>query len=152
MTEERHDPRHSGSNGDSSNGDSNEGEHLGLDGAALAELRAEVQRWRGSTLARSLAKVPERAAEFTTWSGHVVPDVCTPLDARTCHSRDLGMPGEYPFTRGVQPTMYRSRQWTMRMFAGFGTADDTNWRFKEIIRSGGDGLSTKEWLLKMESE
>ena len=51
-------------------------------------------------------------------------------------------PGQFPFTRGPYASMYRSKLWTMRMFAGFGTAEDTNWRFKEIIRSGGDGLST----------
>ena len=55
---------------------------------------------------------------------------------------DSEYPGQYPFTRGPYASMYRSKLWTMRMFAGFGTADDTNWRFKEIIRAGGDGLST----------
>jgi len=75
-----------------------------------------------------------RDADFTTMSG-------IPLDA--VYGPDDGdFPGAYPYTRGPYASMYRSKLWTMRMFAGFGTADDTNWRFKEIIRSGGDGLST----------
>ena len=75
-----------------------------------------------------------RNADFTTMSG-------IPLDA--VYGPDDGeFPGQYPYTRGPYASMYRSKLWTMRMFAGFGTADDTNWRFKEIIRAGGDGLST----------
>ncbi|MBM4375806.1 MAG: methylmalonyl-CoA mutase family protein [Deltaproteobacteria bacterium] len=119
-----------------------EGEHLGLDAAALAALRSEVTRWRSGTLARSLAKMPERDGDFATWSGLEVPDVCAPPDADTDHARDLGMPGEYPFTRGVQPTMYRARLWTMRMFAGFGTPEQTNRRFKYLVEQGQTGLST----------
>ena len=118
------------------------GEHLGLDGAGLLKLRTEVKRWRNTTLAYSLKKVPERTRELTTWSGSSVPDVCTEDDARTEHARDLGMPGEYPFTRGVQPTMYRGRPWTMRMFAGFGTPEQTNERFKYLVAQGQTGLST----------
>jgi methylmalonyl-CoA mutase, N-terminal domain len=75
-----------------------------------------------------------RDASFTTMSG-------VPLDA-VYGPEDGEFPGEYPYTRGPYASMYRSKLWTMRMFAGFGTADDTNWRFKEIIRAGGDGLST----------
>jgi methylmalonyl-CoA mutase N-terminal domain/subunit len=76
----------------------------------------------------------KRDAQFETMSGIPLDPVYGPDDG--------GFPGEYPYTRGPYATMYRSKLWTMRMFAGFGTADDTNWRFKEIIRSGGDGLST----------
>ncbi|MEY4176290.1 MAG: isobutyryl-CoA mutase large subunit [Actinomycetota bacterium] len=75
-----------------------------------------------------------REATFTTMSGIPVQPVYGPDDGE--------FPGEYPYTRGPYASMYRSKLWTMRMFAGFGTADDTNWRFKEIIRAGGDGLST----------
>ncbi|MBM4357301.1 MAG: methylmalonyl-CoA mutase, partial [Deltaproteobacteria bacterium] len=124
------------------NGNAHEGEHLGLDGDGLAALRAEVERWRQGPLARSVAKIPERTSELTTWSGMPVPDVCTPFDAHTDYLRDLGMPGEYPFTRGVQPTMYRARLWTMRMFAGFGTPEQTNQRFKFLVEQGQSGLST----------
>ncbi len=87
------------------------------------------QRWREADEA-----APARDVPFTTMSG-------IPLEA--AYGPDDGeFPGEYPYTRGPYASMYRSKLWTMRMFAGFGTADDTNWRFKEIIRAGGDGLST----------
>ena len=77
---------------------------------------------------------PRRDATFTTMSGIPLEPVYGPADGE--------FPGEYPYTRGPYASMYRSKLWTMRMFAGFGTADDTNWRFKEIIKAGGDGLST----------
>ena len=77
-----------------------------------------------------------RDADFATMSGIPLEPVYGP------DSDDADLPGEYPYTRGPYASMYRSKLWTMRMFAGFGTADDTNWRFKEIIRAGGDGLST----------
>ena len=83
---------------------------------------------------RAFAAAKPRDADFTTMSG-------IPLDA--VYGPDDGpFPGQYPYTRGIHASMYRSRLWTMRMFAGFGTALDTNWRFKEILRAGGDGLST----------
>ncbi|HET9665688.1 MAG TPA: methylmalonyl-CoA mutase family protein, partial [Desertimonas sp.] len=75
-----------------------------------------------------------RDADFSTMSG-------VPLEG-VYGSADGEYPGQFPYTRGPYASMYRSKLWTMRLFAGFGTADDTNWRFKEIIRSGGDGLST----------
>jgi methylmalonyl-CoA mutase N-terminal domain/subunit len=137
MTQERYGTKDSGTIGNAG-----EGEGLGLDREGLAELRAEVQRWRSTTLARSVAKVPERTSELTTWSGMPVPDLITPAEANTDYARDLGMPGEYPFTRGVQPTMYRGRLWTMRMFAGFGTPEQTNQRFKYLVAQGQTGLST----------
>ena len=71
-----------------------------------------------------------------------MPAVLTPADVPVDYLRDLGMPGQYPFTRGVQPTMYRSRLWTMRMFAGFGTPEQTNVRFKYLLAQGQTGLST----------
>ncbi|MGA0034719.1 MAG: acyl-CoA mutase large subunit family protein [Ilumatobacteraceae bacterium] len=77
---------------------------------------------------------PTREAEFTTLSGIPIDPVYGPEDG--------DFPGQYPYTRGPYASMYRSRLWTMRMFAGFGTAEDTNWRFKEIIKAGGTGLST----------
>jgi methylmalonyl-CoA mutase, N-terminal domain len=79
-------------------------------------------------------KAPKRDVPFETMSGVPVEAVYGPEDGL--------FPGAYPYTRGVHASMYRSRLWTMRMFAGFGTAEDTNWRFKEILKSGGDGLST----------
>ena len=107
--------------------------------ASLAAIR---DAWRKGIHAASVAKMPERKKSFTTWSGIEVPDVLTPADVPIDYARDLGMPGEYPFTRGVQPTMYRSKLWTMRMFAGFGTPEQTNARFKFLLAEGQTGLST----------
>ncbi|MBX3261566.1 MAG: methylmalonyl-CoA mutase family protein [Labilithrix sp.] len=108
----------------------------------LAALRAATQAWREGAVKKSLAKMPERKARFSTWSDLDVPDVLTPADVKLDYARDLGLPGKYPFTRGVQPTMYRSRLWTMRMFAGFGTPEQTNERFKYLLAQGQTGLST----------
>src|SRR6185503_2350925 len=83
---------------------------------------------------------PIRDADFTTMSGIPLEPVYGPHEGSTDGPDDY--PGQFPYTRGPYASMYRSKLWTMRMFAGFGTADDTNWRFKEIIKSGGDGLST----------
>ena len=83
---------------------------------------------------QAFAASPRRDTEFTTMSGIPLEPVYGPDDGE--------LPGVYPYTRGPYASMYRSKLWTMRMFAGFGTADDTNWRFREIIRAGGDGLST----------
>ncbi len=108
----------------------------------LAALRAATNAWREGAVKKSTAKMPERKARFSTWSDLEVPDVLTPADVKLDYMRDLGLPGEYPFTRGVQPTMYRSRLWTMRMFAGFGTPEQTNERFKYLLAQGQTGLST----------
>jgi len=105
-------------------------------------IRRATLRWRATAVAQAEAKVPPRMARFSTWSDLGVPDVLTPADAPIDYLRDLGLPGEYPFTRGVQPTMYRSRLWTMRMFAGFGTPEQTNERFKYLLSHGQTGLST----------
>jgi methylmalonyl-CoA mutase N-terminal domain/subunit len=93
--------------------------------------------WR-STL---YAAAPERDALFTTVSGIPVPPLSTPDTVEIDHERDLGFPGEYPFTRGVYPSMYRGRLWTMRQFAGFGTAEETNERFRYLLEHGQTGLS-----------
>ncbi|HTU14420.1 MAG TPA: methylmalonyl-CoA mutase family protein [Solirubrobacterales bacterium] len=86
---------------------------------------------------------PERRGElFTTISGVEVAPLATPETAKTDYDRDLGAPGEFPFTRGVYPSMYRGRLWTMRQFAGFGTAEETNERFHYLLEHGQTGLST----------
>ena len=108
----------------------------------LETLRKATAEWRAKVVARSEAKMPPRREHFATWSDLDVPDVLTPADVQIRHARDLGLPGEYPFTRGVQPTMYRGRLWTMRMFAGFGTPEQTNERFKYLLAHGQTGLST----------
>jgi methylmalonyl-CoA mutase, N-terminal domain len=99
-------------------------------------------RWRASLRAKALAAAPERRDPFETSSGIVIRDLYTPADtAGLDETRDLGRPGEYPFTRGVQPTMYRSRFWTMRQYAGFATAEETNRRFRYLLDQGQTGLS-----------
>ena len=117
-----------------------EGESQG--DAAHAELRRAIAKWRREKVEKTLAKMPARKERFTTWSGVEVPDLLTPADVPLDYAKDLGLPGEYPFTRGVQPTMYRGRLWTMRMFAGFGTPAQTNERFRYLLKQGQTGLST----------
>nr|HID13843.1 methylmalonyl-CoA mutase [Anaerolineae bacterium] len=99
------------------------------------------QRWEQTTLKETLDRHPERYEEFITTSGEPVERLYTPLDVEEDYLEKLGFPGEYPFTRGVHPTMYRGRLWTMRMFAGFGTAEETNARFKYLLEEGQTGLS-----------
>jgi methylmalonyl-CoA mutase N-terminal domain/subunit len=97
----------------------------------------EFERWQEQYRAR-----PERDADFETLSGEPLQPMYTPDDvAHLDYSRDLGFPGSYPFTRGVYPSMYRGRLWTMRQFAGFGTAAETNQRYKFLLKQGQGGLS-----------
>jgi methylmalonyl-CoA mutase, N-terminal domain len=100
---------------------------------------ADLDTWRRTTLAASLGKMPQRKPRFATLSGIPVDDLYT--DARGTDPR-IGFPGEYPFTRGVHPTMYRARPWTIRQVAGFGTAENTNERYKYLLAHGETGLST----------
>jgi methylmalonyl-CoA mutase N-terminal domain/subunit len=98
--------------------------------------------WRATTRRRGVEAAPERRERFETSSGIEVKDLYTPADtAGLDEDRDLGRPGEPPFTRGVQPTMYRSRLWTMRQYAGFSTAAETNKRFRYLLEQGQTGLS-----------
>ncbi|MHB8621325.1 MAG: methylmalonyl-CoA mutase family protein, partial [Chloroflexota bacterium] len=96
-------------------------------------------RWRRNTVAQSARRGPERKASFETISGIPLEDVYVPSDGQ--YQERLGFPGEYPYTRGVQPTMYRGRLWTMRQYAGFGSAEETNRRFKYLLKAGQTGLS-----------
>lgn len=112
------------------------------DAAGLKRQQAEVSRWKGSTLAKSLDKLPGRRDPFVTDSGIPIPVLLTAVDRKGERFDEIGLPGEWPYTRGVQATMYRSRLWTMRQFAGFGTPKDTNERFKYLISHGMTGLST----------
>src|SRR3974390_740224 len=99
--------------------------------------------WEDNTLAPTLAKNPERQKEFTTVSGYPIRRLYTEADLENWDSaRDLSFPGEPPYTRGIHATMHRSRQWTMRQFPGFGTAEDTNQRFRYLLAQGQTGLST----------
>ncbi|HEX7473653.1 MAG TPA: methylmalonyl-CoA mutase family protein [Candidatus Limnocylindrales bacterium] len=98
--------------------------------------------WRASLRAKALRSAPERRERFETSSGFEIADLYTAADiAGLEEARDLGRPGEFPFTRGVQPTMYRSRFWTMRQYAGFATAAETNERFRYLLEQGQTGLS-----------
>jgi methylmalonyl-CoA mutase N-terminal domain/subunit len=102
-----------------------------------------VERWRETRVREDYERVPPRKEEFTTLSGVPIKDVYTPEDvAAVDHDRDLGLPGEYPYTRGPHATMYRGRPWTIRQVAGFGQAEDTNDRYKYLLAHGETGLST----------
>lgn len=108
----------------------------------LAELANDLDRWEETTLHQTLARSPERKKQFLTTSSEPIRRLYTPLDvADLDYQTHLGQPGEYPFTRGVHTTMYRGRPWTMRMFAGFGTAEETNERYKYLLEQGNMGLS-----------
>ena len=108
----------------------------------IEKIEAQKQAWEQGALKNTLARAPERQPEFVTTSGIALERVYTPLDAtEQDYGRDLGFPGEYPFTRGVQPTMYRGRFWTMRQYAGFGTAAESNRRYKYLLQQGQTGLS-----------
>jgi len=108
-----------------------------------AESSPDLETWRKTTLAASLRKMPQRKPSFSTLSGIPIADLYTDERAgsRDANKR-IGFPGEYPFTRGVHPTMYRARPWTIRQVAGFGTAENTNERFKYLLAHGETGLST----------
>ncbi|GAB4408463.1 MAG: methylmalonyl-CoA mutase family protein [Anaerolineales bacterium] len=113
-----------------------------FDKKQLEAIAADRKRWEETTLKNSLKRLPECRDKFITVSGEPVQRLYTPADiADVDFNRDIGWPGEFPFTRGVHPTMYRSRPWTMRMFAGFGTAEETNARFKYLLKHGETGLS-----------
>jgi methylmalonyl-CoA mutase N-terminal domain/subunit len=105
------------------------------------DIRQTHQSWEQTTLKETIDRHPERYDEFITTSGEPVGRLYTPLDLEGGYLEKLGLPGEYPFTRGVHPTMHRGRLWTMRMFAGFGTAEETNARFKYLLEQGQTGLS-----------
>ncbi|MCC7365212.1 MAG: methylmalonyl-CoA mutase [Dehalococcoidia bacterium] len=108
---------------------------------ALAALSRSVHAWEEGPLGKTLQRQPERRGAFAT-SSVPVQRLYTPLDvADLDYERDLGFPGEYPFTRGVQSTMYRGRFWTMRQYAGFGTAEESNQKFRFLLSQGQTGLS-----------
>jgi methylmalonyl-CoA mutase N-terminal domain/subunit len=113
-----------------------------FDQEELKSLREAQDQWHHTTVQNSLAGHPERMEQFMTTSSTPVERLYTPLDvADLDYERDLGFPGEYPYTRGVHATMHRGRLWTMRMFAGFGTAEETNARYKYLLDHGETGLS-----------
>jgi methylmalonyl-CoA mutase N-terminal domain/subunit len=103
-------------------------------------LKDELKRWQETTLKKTLDRFPERKGKFETSSGIEVPRIGLPSGPDPDYER-IGFPGEYPFTRGVQPTMYRGRFWTMRQYAGFATAEESNRRYRYLLANGQTGLS-----------
>jgi len=105
-------------------------------------VKEEFERWEKTTLNKAISKAPERQAFFKTTSNIELKRLYTPLEmADSDYFTELGFPGEFPFTRGVQPTMYRGRFWTMRQYAGFATPEETNRRYKYLLEHGQTGLS-----------
>ena len=106
------------------------------------DLKEAKKKWESGTLADSLRKLPERQPEFRTASGIPVEALYTPCElGKFDYAESLGFPGQYPFTRGIQPTMYRGRLWTMRQYAGFASAEESNRRFRYLLDHGQTGLS-----------
>jgi len=108
----------------------------------MSDLKERFKQWDEGKVQKALGKFPERKPVFKTTSDIEFKRLFVPMDVEGVdYLKDLGFPGEYPFTRGVQPTMYRGRHWTMRQYAGFGTAEDTNKRYKYLLDHGQTGLS-----------
>lgn len=108
----------------------------------IHEIEKSKKEWEGKKLEPTLRRFPERKKEFVTSYEDEIERLYTPLDIENLdYLKDLGFPGEYPFTRGVQPTMYRGKLWTMRQYAGFGSAEESNKRYKYLLEQGQTGLS-----------
>src|SRR3990172_5859956 len=104
-------------------------------------LDDETKRWEESTLKPMLKRFPERRSEFHNTSGIQLPPLLTPDNPDPDYMQKLGYPGEYPYTRGVQLSMYRGRFWTMRQYAGYATAEESNLRYRYLLEQGQTGLS-----------
>ncbi len=104
-------------------------------------IATEKQRWLEKNYNKAVSRFPERQPQFETTSGAVVAPLLTPADVAGDYLNDLGFPGAYPFTRGIQPTMYRGRFWTMRQYAGFASAEESNARYRYLLEQGQTGLS-----------
>ncbi len=108
----------------------------------LSHMKENREKWEENVLNKSLNKSPESKKEFKSVSGAIVNRLYTPEDVENIDfESEIGYPGQYPFTRGYQPTMYRGRPWTMRMYAGFATAEESNERYKYLVDQGSTGLS-----------
>ena len=113
-----------------------------------SKLHKSMKKWEDETVSKTIKRFPEREDHFETISGIPMNRLYTPLDLKDMnYEKDLGFPGEYPFTRGVQATGYRGRFWTMRQYSGFATAKETNQRFKFLLEQGQTGLSISELYL-----
>ncbi|MDX1402496.1 MAG: methylmalonyl-CoA mutase family protein, partial [Kiloniellales bacterium] len=112
------------------------------DAETIKKLKDAMDRWEETTLQKNLARFPERQDDFITTSSEPINRLYSPLDvADMDYFKDLGFPGEFPYTRGIHPSLHRGKLWTMRMFAGFGTAEETNQRFRYLLDQGQTGLS-----------
>lgn len=110
--------------------------------STISRIDTAHDRWTKGTLAKALARCPEQRKQFVTASGRAVERLYVPeVNGLASYDDHIGFPGEYPFTRGVQPTMYRGRYWTMRQYAGFATAEESNRRYKYLLEQGTTGLS-----------
>lgn len=115
-----------------------------FDEKTMEEVGASQSKWDKNKVQKTIEKFPERKSNFSTSSDVEIKRLYTPVDtAGLDYNEDLGYPGEYPYTRGVQPTMYRGRLWTMRQYAGFATAEESNQRYKYLLEQGQTGLSVK---------
>src|SRR6266536_197543 len=112
-----------------------------FDREEIARAAGLRQAWEAGELRAFLDRQPESRPEYRTLSGVPLQRVYTAEDLADLRQEDLGLPGQYPYTRGPYPTLYRGRHWTMRQIAGFGTGEDTNRRFKYLIANGQTGLS-----------
>ncbi len=113
-----------------------------FDKEKFEQLKEARKNWEEKDLNKSLSRSPERKEEFKTGSGDIVERLYTPEDIDDLdYMEEIGLPGQYPYTRGYQPTMYRGRLWTMRMYAGFSTAEESNKRYKFLVDQGSTGLS-----------
>lgn len=111
------------------------------DKKSLDKIKEKKKEWETTILGESIKNTPEKKKRFTNLSQKVIERIYTSLEGDIDYLKDLGFPGEFPYTRGIYPTMYRARPWTMREFAGFGTAEETNERLKYLINQGETGLS-----------
>jgi methylmalonyl-CoA mutase N-terminal domain/subunit len=108
----------------------------------IEKISESKKQWEEKVLKKSLSKAPESKEEFKSGSGEKIERLYTPEDvADIDYASEIGFPGQYPFTRGPQPTMYRCKPWTMRMYAGFATAEESNNRYKYLVSQGSTGLS-----------
>lgn len=104
-------------------------------------IQAQYARWKENTYKKAIQKHPERKAEFVTSSGIEIPEICLPDELPSKRVEKNGFPGEYPFTRGVQPSMYRGKLWTMRQYAGYASAEASNLRYRYLLGQGQTGIS-----------
>ncbi|RDY22659.1 methylmalonyl-CoA mutase [Romboutsia maritimum] len=107
----------------------------------MENIKISLEKWEQEKVKKSISRFPERKEKFKFDTEEEIKRLYTPLDAQIDYEKDLGYPGQFPYTRGVQPTMYRGKFWTMRMYAGFATAEESNQRYKYLIDQGSMGLS-----------